>query len=166
MQGMPNSNYPYPHYPPPMPYYQPQPFFVQAGPNGAPGMPPAYYGHSNQQMTHAPAPINQPPVKPTKKITYPHIDHWLLYVDGKPDRWEDGVSFAQYAAKFADLGFLRLNQLANNPRVSLENIREWTGLPIGHADLLLGYAAEDIRRIDSGELDATLTDPDDINCNI
>jgi hypothetical protein len=91
--------------------------------------------------------------KPAIKINYPTIDTWLKYCDKHPDR--RGENFSAHAKKFNQEGYRRLQQLTGN-RVSVEKLSDWLGIGKGTADLLIGYAEEDVELLKSGEFTMTL----------
>ena len=76
------------------------------------------------------------------------ITTWLNYCDRHPARF--GENFSQYAAKFSQEGYRRIHQLTPSDRMSVEKLSDWFGIKRGTADLLIGYAAEDVALIKTG----------------
>jgi hypothetical protein len=130
--------FPYGYYPPPYPI------------SGWPGYPPP-----------PPAPNPAPPiVNQFVKLDYPKIATWLNYCDQHPDRC--GENFSTHAYKFNAEGYRRINQLTRD-RISVENLATWLGIGKGTADLLIGYAEEDIELLKVGKFTMTLADEWDVD---
>jgi hypothetical protein len=118
-------------------------------PQGMPGMAPFYYG---QLGPYAPPVANYalpvPPVAaPAARTEYPKITAWLAYCDRHPDR--SGENFSAHAQNFDLEGYRRIHQLTGD-RISVEKLSAWLGIGKGTADLLIGYAEEDVALIKAG----------------
>jgi len=75
------------------------------------------------------------------------IADWLALCDNHPQR--SGENFGCLATKFDEEGFRRLHQLTGD-RITVEKLLEWLGIGKGTADLILGYAEEDVAAIRAG----------------
>lgn len=77
----------------------------------------------------------------------PQISHWLKYCDRVPGR--DGENFSALADKFSIQGYRTIDQLTGT-RMSVENLSNWLGIGKGTADLIIGYAEEDMSLVSEG----------------
>jgi hypothetical protein len=94
-----------------------------------------------------------PPANHIVKLNYPKIGAWLNYCDQHPDR--RGENFAMHAPSFDAQGYRSINQLTRD-RISIENLSAWLGIGKGTADLLIGYAEEDIELLKAGKFTMAL----------
>jgi hypothetical protein len=92
----------------------------------------------------APATAASLPKQPASKLASPPtilLSDWLSHCDRHPDRRGDNLG--DLSPKFQTLGFRRLQQLTGNDRVTVEKLAQWIAIPMGMADLIIGYAEED-----------------------
>jgi hypothetical protein len=82
-------------------------------------------------------------------VSYPMIAEWLVFCDNHPQR--SGEDFGSLMPKFDEEGFRCLHQLTGD-RITIEKLSDWLGIGKGTADLILGYAEEDIAAIRAGTL--------------
>ena len=135
---MPYSYYPPPALPPVWYTQGPQPAIGFAPPNPVPAQAGVALA-ANQAVA----------------VVYPLIRDWLEYCDRHPGRC--GEDFAAHGEKFDKEGYRRINQLARD-RITVEKLSEWLQIGKGTADLLIGYAEEDIGLIKAGMFTMTLAD--------
>lgn len=83
----------------------------------------------------------------TEEIDYPLIADWLDDLDNDPRRGRDGHNFAQYAGRFRDRKFIRIDQLADSEHVKIDNVMQWFEMEAGIASLILKYAANDVKKL-------------------
>lgn len=138
----PPTGFPYGYYPPPYPI---------SGWSGYPPPPPP-----------APNPtlLGLPTVNQFLKLDYPRIPAWLDYCDRHPDRCSE--NFSAYADTFNAEGYRRINQLTRD-HISVENLSAWLGIGKGTADLLIGYAEEDVELLKAGKFTMTSANEWDFN---
>lgn len=79
---------------------------------------------------------------------------WLEHCDEHSDR--KGEYFSEYADKFDEQGYRRINQLTGN-RMSVEKLANLLGIGMGTADLLIQYAEEDMELVKAGTFSMELT---------
>jgi hypothetical protein len=127
-----------------------------------PALPPVWYGQGPQPPFGFVPPNHVPvqagvavAVNQAVAVTYPTICDWLEYCDRHPGRC--GEDFTAHAERFDKEGYRRMNQLAGN-RITVEKLSEWLQIGKGTADLLIGYADEDIGLIKAGAFTMTLPD--------
>lgn len=122
------------------------------------GMPPPQW--FSQHAPHAPygppAPPGPIPITPdlpqhaprqAVNVKYPKISEWLTYCDQHPDR--HGEDFSAHASKFTREGYRLINQLTGD-RISVEKLSDWLAIGKGTADLIIGYAEEDVALVKAG----------------
>ena len=125
--GLTNPYFPYPNMPPhPSLWYGQVPMYNQP-------LPPL---HPQQYMV--------PPMQP---LNYPMIAEWLALCDNHPQH--SGEDFSSLVPKFDKEGFQCLHQLTGDC-ITVEKLSEWLDIGKGTADLILGYAEEDIAAIRAG----------------
>lgn len=79
------------------------------------------------------------------------MKEWFAYLDTLPQRKEEDLSFTEFGPKLASQGFRRLSQLAQTS-MKVEDLKNYLEVDLGTADLIFGYAQEDILAIRNGEL--------------
>jgi hypothetical protein len=149
----PMSSMPYGYYPSPyhlLPYY---PMQASMGLHpGAMGVPP-------QAGSNLHPIAMQTQSLPSKKMdspkVIPKVIPWLNYCDRHPNRCGDSLS--DYAHKFDQEGYRRVDQLTSN-RVSVENLAGWVKIGTGIAGLVIHYADEDMVLVNAGQFSMTLPD--------
>lgn len=80
-----------------------------------------------------------------ESILFPHISDWLGTLDSDPVRGADNRNFTQYAQRFTDHGFLRLNELLDE-LVSVDSLAQWLGVGRGVIVVILKYAKADVEK--------------------
>ena len=96
-------------------------------------------------------------------VNYPMITEWLTFCDNHPQR--SGEDFGSLVPKFDKEGFRRLHQLTGD-RITVEKLSDWLGIGKGTADLILGYAEEDVAAIRAGTLQIPLGNVDSHGQNL
>ena len=146
---LPPMGFPYAYYPPP--YAPMPPWYSQP--------PPSSFNPVQPAPALAPT-LDRAATKPTIKVSYPQITTWLAYCDRHADR--RGEDFSALASKFDKEGFRRLNQLTG-ARVTVEKLSEWLNIGKGTADLLMGYAEEDVELCKAGNFTMAFADGADFD---
>ncbi|KAG8942431.1 hypothetical protein FRC03_003220 [Tulasnella sp. 419] len=131
--------FPYGCYPPP-PFYSMQNGAYTAGGNpGAQALPVNWNGFQHPSSYSVDGLGDD--------IIYPKIDDWLKDLDNHKVRGQDGFNFSQYGPCFKTQKFIWIDQLADSQRVSVDKLAEWLDIEVGVAEIILKYAAVDVKRL-------------------
>ena len=139
---------PYGFYPSPNQMFFPPPMGLPAQQVWPPQQPP---------FCPQPAPQLNAAAAPPKVVKGPAIGDWLRYCDFHPDR--QGEDFQSLQTKFDDEGFRNLFQLTSG-RTTIEKLSGWLDIRKGTADLIIGYADEDIALVREGKFTMDLSNLD------
>ena len=104
-----------------------------------------------------PVPQSNAATAPPKVVKGPAIGDWLRHCDFHPDH--QGEDFQSLQTKFDDEGFRNLIQLTSG-RTTVEKLSGWLDIGKGTADLIIGYADEDIALVCEGKFMMDLSNLD------
>ena len=92
-------------------------------------------------------------------VEFPGCDRdWLCFCDFHPHR-EDDLDFSSLAKPFKTEGFRHLVQLTSG-RTTVEQLSTWFKIGKGTANLIIGYADEDIALVHDGKFTMDMSELD------
>lgn len=126
---------------------------------GLPGQqPPQAWLPQLPPFSSQPAPQANTAAAPPKPVKGSAIGDWLCFCDFHP-HCEDDLDFLSLAKPFKTEGFRHLVQLTSG-RTTVEQLSTWFKIGKGTANLIIGYADEDIVLVHDGKFTMDMSELD------
>lgn len=79
---------------------------------------------------------------------YPEIIQWFCYLDDYNNQNKDNITFSLYGTVLQSIGFIHISQLPDF--IALKDLKEWLGIEVGMAILIMQYVRDDIEVLKDG----------------